>query len=387
MIRIAVDTIVTRPGSVFGGIFEYTRILLEQFRRLAPEYGVEITTYAGSGYAPEIAGLAESANYHTKICPLMDNLRRWRFFGGARQVRRDGQDVLFSNHGEMVSVPGMPFVVMLHDTHFLRYRQYDWMYTTRLHALFWLCARSARLVLTNSEASKHDLVHFLKIPPERVVVSYLGCKHDVYNLEPAPEQLAAVRERFLLRRPYILHHGTLQPRKNLRRLIQAYERLATGNGAAAGYDLVLAGNYGWNCQDVIEAAAKVKAPARVVLTGLLQEQDLAALVKGAYLSVIPALWEGFCFPMVESMACGIPTVVADNSCLPEISGGILEYFDAESLDQIADAMERGLRDEELRARLRRDGLRRAAEFSWERCARETLSAIKQVGESSRTTQA
>jgi len=93
---------------------------------------------------------------------------------------------------------------------------------------------------------------------------------------------------------------------------------------------------------------------------------------------VPSLWEGFCFPMVEAMACGVPTIVADNSCLPEVSGGVLHYFNAESVDEIAAAIRAGLEDEPLRARLRQEGLRRAADFSWERCARETLAALKRV---------
>jgi glycosyltransferase involved in cell wall biosynthesis len=381
MIRIAVDTIVTRPPVTFRGLFEYTRAMLEQFRLLAPEYDVEVSAYVGSGFAPEITSLPQTAHYRTVVSPLMDSLRRWRFGGGALLIKRDGNDVLFTTHAETVSIPGTPFVVMLHDVDFLRYRQYSWAYTARLYALFCLAAHSGKLVLTNSECSKRDIVRFLHIPPEKVSVVYLGCKHDLYNEDPAIQGQAELRKQFCLDSPYILHHGTFQPRKNLLRLVRAYSQLISA-GVAVGYDLVLAGNYGWNCEDVLRACREVKPPGRVVLTGFLEERQLAALVKGAYLSVVPSLWEGFCFPMVEAMACGVPTVVAENSCLPEISGGVLHYFNAESVDQMAAAIGAGLKDDQLRARLRRDGLRRAAEFNWERCARETLAAIKQVATAS-----
>ncbi len=382
MIRIAVDTIVTRPPFTFRGLFEYTRMMLEQFHNLAPEFEVDISAYVGSGFAPEITGLTETASYRTIQSPLMDHLRRWRFGGGARLVKRDGNDVLFTTHMETVSLPGTPFVVMLHDVDFMRFRQYGRADTARLFALCWLAAQSAKLVLTNSECSKRDIVKFLHVAPQKVQVIYLGCKHELYNQAPATDELEALRERFSLHRPYILHHGTFQPRKNLLRLVRAYERLVA-NGAAADCDLVLAGNYGWNCEDVVQACKEMKAPGRVVVTGFLEEKDLAALVKGAYLSVVPSLWEGFCFPMVEAMACGIPTVVADNSCLPEVSGGVLSYFNAESVEQMADTIRAGLHDEDLRARLRQDGLKRAAEFTWERCARETLTALKTVATCSR----
>jgi glycosyltransferase involved in cell wall biosynthesis len=366
-------------------MFEYTKKMLEYFRLLAQEYDVNVRTYVGSGFPPEITGLPETEHYQTVSSPLMDNLRRWRFGGGARLIKRDGNDVVFGTHAETLSLSGTPFVVMLHDVAFLRFRQYNWLYTARLYAVYSLAVHSAKLVLTDSECSKRDIVELLHVPPEKVLVTYLGCNRDLYNEQSVEEEQAALRKRFSFNRRYILHHGTFQPRKNLLRLVRAYDRLIS-SGRAADYDLVLAGNYGWNCEDVLQACREVKGPGRVVLTGFLAEKELAALVKGAYLSVVPSAYEGFCFPMVESMACGIPTVVADNSCLPEISGGVLHYFNAESVEQIADAIRVGLEDEELRSRLRRDGLRRASEFSWERCARETLTALKRVAASSQRAQ-
>ncbi len=377
MLHIAVDTIVTRPPFVYRGMFEYTKEMVEHFRLLAQECDVDVRTYVGSGFSPEIAGIPETENYHTEHCSLMDHLRLWRFGGGARLVKREGNDVLFATNAETISIPGVPYVVFIHDVDFMRFRQYGALYTARLYAMQWLASHSAKLVLTNSECSKRDIVKYLRVSPEKVVVTYLGYNRSVYNQAPAGEEQAALAQRFSLQRRYILHHGTFQPRKNLLRLVRAYDRLAAED-SAFDYDLVLAGNYGWNCEDVLQACRDVKVPGRVVVTGFLEEKDLAALVKGAYLSVIPSLWEGFCFPMVESMACGVPTIAANSSCLPEISGGVLHYFNAESVEEIAASIKLGIEDNGLREQLCRDGLRSAAQFSWERCARETLTAIKRV---------
>jgi glycosyltransferase involved in cell wall biosynthesis len=216
------------------------------------------------------------------------------------------------------------------------------------------------------------------IAPEKITVVYLSHSHDRYNTEPVDEGLRhRVTEKWKLQRPYILHYGTLQPRKNLVRLIEAYD-LMLAQHPELGFDLVLAGMKGWQYEPILEAAGRILAPKRVVLTGPVDEDELAALVKGAALTVIPSLCEGFCLPMLESMACGVPTVVANSSCLPEVSGGVLRYFDGESVEQIAQTMCSVLQSPSEQQSLRQAGLKRAAEFSWERCARETLQALRQV---------
>jgi glycosyltransferase involved in cell wall biosynthesis len=356
--------------------------MLENFRFLAPEYDVQVQLYVGEKFSSEITEIPETSSFHRCRRGLMDRMRSWRFGGGSRLVQREGNDVMFTTSAETVSFSGIPYVVMLHDVEFLRCRQYGALYTARLFALHWLAAHSAKLILANSEFSKQDVVRYFHVAPEKVLVTHLGCNHEVFNMEPVHEELKQrIAARFKLERPYILHHGTIQPRKNLARLVEAYS-LYIKTHPDAEIDLVLAGSYGWNYQPVLDAVQCVPKQGRVVITGSLDLQELVAFVKGARLSVIPALNEGFCFPMVESMACGIPTIVADNSCLPEISGGVLHYFNAESVEQIADAIRVGLEDEELRARLSLDGRRRALDFNWDRCARETLTALKSVATTS-----
>ena len=140
-------------------------------------------------------------------------------------------------------------------------------------------------------------------------------------------------------------------------------------------ELVLAGPLGWECDEIV-AAANGTDGGRVILTGALDDPDVALLVKGASLAVIPSLYEGFCLPMVEAMACGTPTVVSNASCLPEVSGGVLKYFDPGSVEDMADCMEKTLEDRELLAELTREGKERAGFFDWQRCATQTLAILK-----------
>ena len=197
------------------------------------------------------------------------------------------------------------------------------------------CARFSRTIITSSECSKRDIVTHLGVPEEKIAVIHDGCDQSLFNTDP-PDMaaLAAFRARLGIEKPYLLHHGTIQPRKNLKRLIQAFHLMLADN-ADLDFDLVLAGRLGWASDEIVNAAAERRGRGRVILAGMLNDSDLALLIKGASLAVVPSLYEGFSLPMVEAMACGVPTIASNTSCLPEISGNALAYFDPLSVEDIA----------------------------------------------------
>ena len=239
-------------------------------------------------------------------------------------------------------------------------------------AMTWLNSKLATKIVTISSWSKQDLVEIYDLDPEKVEVTYLGYDKRFYNeIAPDPEATAVLLSRFGIRRPFVLHVGMVQLRKNVDRLIQAWDHLMERN---KGFDaqLVLAGPMGLGHEQILRVREASPNRDRIILTGPLSDADLATLVKNASLCVIPSLYEGFCLPMVESMACGIPTVASNASCLPEVSGGVLEYFDPYSIEEMAGIIRLALEDSSVRDRLRNAGLSRTAEFSWERCARETM---------------
>ncbi len=187
-----------------------------------------------------------------------------------------------------------------------------------------------------------------------------------------------MRLRLGVTKPYILHHGAIQPRKNLPRLIAAYRRVLARN-PHLDFALVLAGPLAWQHEETVNAAnADNNDRGKVILTGALSDPDLSLLVRGASLEVIPSLYEGFCLPMVEAMACSVPIIASNSSCLPEISGGVLHYFDPYSVEDIAACMEEVLLSHDLQAELARRGRERAQKFSWDLCAEETLGVLEQV---------
>ena len=257
-------------------------------------------------------------------------------------------------------------------------------HATRLHAMTWLNAKLASKIITISSWSKQDLVEIYGLDPEKVEVTYLGYDKRFYNeMAPDPEASAALLARFGIRRPFALHHGMVQLRKNVHRLIQAWDRMMERNKSFDA-QLVLAGPMGLGHEQILKIREASPHRDQIILTGALPDAELATLVKNASLCVIPSLYEGFCLPMVEAMACGVPTVASNGSCIPEVSGGVLEYFDPYSVEEMAETIRLALEDSAVRDGLRRAGLARAAEFSWERCARETMrifaqtSAVKEV---------
>jgi glycosyltransferase involved in cell wall biosynthesis len=242
------------------------------------------------------------------------------------------------------------------------------------------CARFSRVIVTSSECSKRDIVAHLGVPEDKVVVIHDGCDQSLFNPNPpAMAALAALRARLGIDKPYLIHHGTIQPRKNLKRLIEAFHQMLADN-ADLDFDLVLAGQLGWASDDIVNTAAKRDGRGRVILAGVLGDSDLALLIKGATLAVVPSLYEGFSLPMVEAMACGVPTIASSTSCLPEISGDALAYFDPLSIEEMAACMLAVLRDSELSLRLRQNGIDRARKFTWEQCSRQTLDVLIKVGQ-------
>jgi glycosyltransferase involved in cell wall biosynthesis len=183
-------------------------------------------------------------------------------------------------------------------------------------------------------------------------------------------------------RPYLLSVGTIQPRKNYVRLIEAFSRIANSELGIAGsqfaicnLQLVIAGGRGWMYADVFHVVERLGLQERVILPAFVADEDLPALYAGATLFVYPSLYEGFGLPVAEAMACGTPVVSSNASSLPEVGGEAALYFDPRDVDAMADAMRRALSDESLRADLRARGFAQAQKFSWEKAARELMQYL------------
>lgn len=372
---IAFDTWVLKPRHRASGIYNYARSLLKELASSAGGNDVEICPFYTRGYSDEdLAGAwAERARpFHTG---LLHYHRLWQLGGAMVAAARAHADLLFSPTSHTCPFGPVPVVTTLHDATPTVSPSYGSVTNLLEKIRLKNAAKFSTRCITDSHCSKKDLVEVYGIAPEKITVVHLGYDRATFNAAPVDAQRqAVVLARHGIRKPYVFHHGTVQPRKNLERLIAACGRVWEARQDAE-FQLVLAGPRGWRYQPILAAAEKAGA-GRVVFTGALPDEDLALLLKGAELCAVPSLYEGFCLPMVEAMACGVPTVASGSSCLPEVSGGALMYFDPYSIDAMAAAVRAGLEDSDLRSRLRAAGLARAAEFSWERCAKETLGVLR-----------
>ena len=270
---------------------------------------------------------------------------------------------------------GVPYVVSVHDMtlsvvpecHTLKKR----LLTARLLPLV---ARRARLVLTPSRSTRDDVVRLLGIDPARVrVIPYAASpRFRPAGRDDAPPRAAGED-------PYFLYVGTLEPRKNLARALRAFAKVSRRLPA---HRFVIVGQRGWKYGEILREAVRADCPGRVVLTGYVPESELPALYAHATAFVYPSLYEGFGLPVVEAMACGTPILTSRSSSLREIAEGAALLVDPRDEGEISRGLECLAADEGLRAELRRRGLERAAEYSWDRTGRETVAAYRQALESS-----
>lgn len=267
-----------------------------------------------------------------------------------------------------------PSVVTIHDLGYLAFPE---AHTARrrleLHLTTRWSVRAARRVIAISAATREALVRRYGADPARVAVVHHGLAAG-FRPVADPAELAAARLRHGLAEPYLLYVGTVQPRKNLARLIEAFAR-ATAGGDGPRPLLAIAGRRGWLTDTIERRAMELGVAGRVRFLGYLPEIDLAPLLSGALAFLFPSLYEGFGMPVLEAMACGAPVLTSTTSALPEVAGDAALLVDPADTAAIAAGITRLVDDGALRAELRARGLERAARFTWERCAHATLAVL------------
>lgn len=377
---LAFDTWTLSPRFRNHGTYVYAKQLLLELQRLIELSPDTLLRIFVSGHSRNDGALLRAGPRGELVNTLwlrLDHL--WRLGGGTLAAALTGADLIFS---PTPVVPGgiVPTVTTIHDVAPIKYPSLSYLTNAFTRSLLWAAAKLSSRIITVSEWSKKDVVEACGLSPDKVDVVYNGYNRAVYNASPVDTSyLESLRERYRVTRPYIFHHGVVQPRKNLERLFQAY-RLVLTQFPSFDFQLVIAGPLGWQYDEILKSANQAGHRGAIRLTGALSDEDMAALLKGASLCIIPSLYEGFCMPLVEAMACGVPTVASSSSCLPEVSGKGLRYFDPYSVDDMASVIKTVLDDRSLQRQLVQNGLDRSAEFTWNRCAKETLRVLSRVNQ-------
>jgi glycosyltransferase involved in cell wall biosynthesis len=363
-LRIAIDARKWRDY----GVGTYVRNVVRHLARLDRE-----TTYFLFCQKSDETTLRDLA---ANFVPVVEGARGYgvrEHFSIPGKLRRLRADLLHSPHYVLPLLCPTPAVVTIHDCIHLLFPQYlptrhAWKYA---HFMMGSAIRRSRLVLTVSEASRRDILHFYPwADPERVRVVPNALDASLLE-DPGEEEMARVRERYQLRGRIVLYAGNIKPHKNLERLIMAFGLLKRRPGFEDAR-LVIVGSAEENKYAALRRTTEVTGVrSDVRFFGFVPDRTLAALYRLATLFAFPSLYEGFGLPPLEAMACGTPVLTSRLSSLPEVVGDAALLVDPYSAEDIAEGMARLLDDAELRATLVARGRQRSTSFSWDR----SVSAI------------
>jgi len=365
--RIGIDVRIVHYAR--GGISNYVLRLIEALAQLDSDTHYAVLHSRKDAHPP-----VPGPNFRPASCwtPSHHRLERWALGIEALRLRLD---LLHSPDFIPPALGSRRSVITVHDLTFLHYPQFLTAESHRYYnqQIAW-AVRRADHILADSHATKADLESLLAVAPEKVTVVHLAADPG-YRPQPV-EEVSRVAAEYGLQPGYLLYVGTLEPRKNLPGLLEAYRALL--DRQATEEPLVLVGGKGWLYDEVFATVARLRLDDRVRFLHGVPDDHLPALYSGASVLVAPSFYEGFGLPPLEAMACGTPVVVADRASLPEVVGEAGLLVDPERPEEIARALARVLTEPPLRARLKEQGLIQAARFSWPKAARETLDVYRQV---------
>jgi glycosyltransferase involved in cell wall biosynthesis len=365
--RIGIDVRITHYTR--GGISNYALRLLTALAALDTE-----TDYCILHSRKDKNPLLSGANFRPVACwtPSHHRLERWALGG---EVARLGLDLLHSPDFIPPAFGYRRSVITVHDLNFLYYPQFLTAESRRYYndQIAW-AVDHADHVLADSQATKADLVSMLNVETEKVTVVHLAADPAYGPL--SKEETERVVAGYGLQPGYLLFVGTLEPRKNVPGLLQAYRLLRDAGMTDA--PLVLVGGKGWLYDEIFERVEALNLTEHVRFFHETPNADLPGLYSAAGVLATPSFYEGFGLPALEAMACGTPVVVSDRASLPEVVGKAGLLVNPDDPEDIAQALTRALTDEQLRTRMRAQGLVQAARFTWDKTARETLFVYREV---------
>ncbi len=359
------------------GIGTYIRNLVRELSRL--DHDTEYVLLCRAADAADLAGLGQNFRPVPEGAGNYSIREQWRV---PLALRREGVTLFHAPHYVLPPLVRCRSVVTIHDCIHLMFPQYlpNRVAHGYARASIEMAARRATRVLTVSESSKRDILRFVDADPAKIDVIY-NAYDERFGLEPREEDVVRLRERYQLHDRFVLYAGNVKPHKNLERLIEAFHLVRR-----RGLDdlkLVMIGDEISKYAALKRAVHQHQLHKYVRFFGYLPEDTLAIMYRLAGVFVFPSLYEGFGLPPLEAMASGTPVVTSNLSSLPEVAGNAAILVDPYDPESIADGMYRVLTDPVLQADLRRKGLARARQFSWQDSARRVREIYEAVGNGER----
>ncbi len=313
---------------------------------------------------------------HCRFVRVADSPWRRLAWDLPRLAAREQADLLHVTYTGPLSAP-CPVVVTIHD---VAYRIEPRWFSPRdrfvLAAGIGLTARRAARIITVSEHAKAEIVRELGLRADRIDVTLEAAAPHYRRLE-AGERAAFDLTAWGIRNPFVLAVGNLQPRKNLQRLVEAFARVIQRHPTLP-HQLVFVGKAQWRESELFQTIERKGLRDRLVFTGYVPDHALVSMFNIADVFAYPSLYEGFGLPVLEAMACGAPVLTSNVSSMPEVAGEAAILINPSEVDSIAEGLEYLLRDESVRARLRQMGLLHSSQFTWHKCANQTLAAYRKA---------
>lgn len=361
------------------GISEYVFELLMQFSKL------QVTSYKLQVYLKDQPG---------KGFPSQSKSWRYKVFGPKKLwtqialpahlfLERQKPDVFFSPAHYAPRFSPVPTVVSIMDLAFFHFPE---LFTKKdlnqLKSWTGYSIKKAKKIITISQASKDDIIRLYGIEPDKIAVIYPGIKQTA-SLTPHIYPMNELKTKYNISDNFLLFVGTLQPRKNIVRIIEAFAMLKKRKTENDEQDLqlVIIGRRGWHYDEILAAPAKYGLKDSVKFLDFVPDEDLVLFYQHAQVFVWPSLYEGFGLPVLEAMKFGCPVITSNVSSLPEAGGDAALYVDPENVEEIKNAIEKVMTDTKLREEMIAKGKKQVGKFSWEKAARETLQIVEEVAKS------
>ena len=290
-------------------------------------------------------------------------------------LHRPKPDVFFTPTHYAPRFSPTPTVISIMDLSFLFYPELfkkNDLYQLRNWTAY--SAKKAKRILTISKFSKNAIIKEYGVPEERVVVTYPGLKES-FTKTPQAFTMNRIKSKYGISDKYILFVGTLQPRKNIVRLIEAFSLIEPKDT-----DLVIIGKKGWLYEEILAAPKKYGVLERVKFLDYVPDEDLPVFYEHALCFVLPSLYEGFGLPVLEAMRYNCPVIISNTSSLPEVGGDAAVYIKPEDVSDIAEKIKKVVMSEGLRKEMIEKGKKQAAKFSWEKTAKETLDMLTNIAQ-------
>jgi glycosyltransferase involved in cell wall biosynthesis len=353
-----------------SGIGRYTQNIIEKIDPLAPGLNIQPVVFLNSGDERFLGPLKNTSLifplFHTKIYGVKEQMILPYYLSALKP------DLAHFPNFNVSLNRKYPFVVTIHDLIYLKYPGACPNLLARVYAAFMIgyACRQARLIITDSQYSKQDLMNTIHVPESKIRVIYPAVDSKYQPVSNPRSQLA----KYNLPEKYILYVGNHEKRKNIPSLIAAFSK----SQAAKEYKLVITGKRDLRRKEIAQAMINYQVEGRVHFTGYLMEEDLPALYTQAGLLAFPSSYEGFGLPVLEAMGCGTPVICSKSTSLPEVSGDAAVIIDPADTTGFAKAIDTILTDQGLGQQLREKGFQRARQFTWESTVKEHIKVYQEA---------